>query len=160
MDFEKKIKALFARLSKEDVRCGSKHLLLHSKINTGNMIRLVEGDLSHIGDAILEGKEILYVQKDGYSHLIEYPCDFSMEAARYAIAEEFITVNDTLVHAPMQVEPEHGMIYFYPNPSKELCFAWRYWFDEQADERLFASGLCFSDKQHVIDYAKAIGWLK
>jgi hypothetical protein len=66
-----------------------------------------------------------------------------------------IVVNGFTVNAPMDKEPEHASLYFYPyiNSNEfydETCF------NSDWDKQQFERGLCFANKKDAIAMAKAM----
>ena len=125
-------------------------------VRVADLKRLDDGELARIGDAIINGREIL---TDDELCQLEF-LSFQGQASRYTIRQETRSLNGYEYPAPETEAPEAGTHYYVPDLVYGDCSrsAWKN--DKLDNERLKAGLVHLSAEsaiEHTVAFIKACG---
>ena len=130
MNFEEKFRTLLANPQV----CNNIHMI--------DFLRLLEGDLWVIGDALIAGDTILF---DGKKYV---GMNFSVSADRYTIAQKTIKINGIEVNAPWGKDEikrtnAYWLLALDLEDGVDICW----WFDKPLDICAMDRGQCWKSKE-------------
>ena len=115
-----------------------------------NLKRLDDGDLAHVGDAIIAGKEIT---RSGVAVLAK-ACLFDCSAGYYAIKQKMRSLNGYEYPAPETEAPEVGTPYYMPYLVYGACSRSN-WADDTMDKARLEAGVVHLSEKNATAHAKA-----
>ena len=125
-------------------------LLVNPVVKIVNVLRLDDGDLSHIGDAIIAGKEI----KRGGDFVPLAEIYFDGNADSYAIQQEMRSLNGYEYPVPETEAPEVGTPYCVPCiDGSILC---KIWHGIRFDLNRLSLRIVHLSEENAIAHTKAI----
>lgn len=125
--------------------------LVDKSVKLENLRRLVDGDLSHIGDALIEGKKIKYG-----SFPYAEPMTFSGAASGYTIIEPRITIGNVSFPAPESVAPKQRAQYWLVDFNFTDCVDDYEWTGDDIDLRILKSGVLHLTRESALEHAEAL----
>lgn len=136
------------------------------RITIANLGRLINGDLEHIGDALIEGNKIEVCNFESCHHTpekkvyteIESDETFLLTSVNYRINQKIIIVNGVEVPAPESDEPDVGSTFYVPSAiyaaSGEVLDD--VWHASEEDLDLLKAGLVYLNKEDAVARAEAM----
>jgi hypothetical protein len=120
------------------------------EVKLGDFSRLVDGDLSDLGDALASGKQVLLAYTGKVARF------FSASRDEYEIVSSRITVGDVSFPEPETVAPAVGQPYWVLSLTKEKLTAMLEWSDGDFDRRALKSAQVHLTEEAAIEHAKAL----
>lgn len=117
-----------------------------------NFFRLVNGDLSDIGDALIAGKKIISIVHG------QEVITFTLGADRYMIKQERITIGNVSFPKPETVAPCVGTEYYVPDPQGDdneriLSYVWD---DDSLDYLWLRNGIIHLSPANAEEHQRAM----
>ena len=129
-------------------------VLVNPDIELKNLLRLVDGDLAHIGDAIIAGKEI---KMDGDCvPLSEIYFRGSGSHGLYTIKQETRSLNGYEYPAPETEAPRDGVWYYVPAGAATSLRSGHIWCGDGVDRKCLKARVVHLAAENAIAHAKAI----
>ena len=126
--------------------------LVNPATQVKSLKRLNGGDLSHIGDAIINGREIL---TDDELCPLEF-LSFQGQASRYTIRQEMRSLNGYEYPAPETEAPEVGTPYYVPCIDGSILS--KIWHGIRFDLNRLSLRIVHLSEENAIAHAEAIIW--
>ena len=116
-----------------------KHKNVSAHIALNNIMRIINGDLMFLQDAIMNGDTILCVKGDS-EHL------FNGEPECYTVKPDYETITHLGVEipAPLSEYPEHDTVYYCRSSGGNIAIS--FWADDETDKGRFKYGIWLSKK--------------
>lgn len=125
--------------------------LVGSYVRVVDLKRLDDGELAHVGDAIIAGKKIT---RDGKVTPLA-DCIFNGVASRYAVQQETRSLNGYEYPAPETEAPEVGTRYYVPDLVYGACAGTK-WQDDPRDKARLKAGVVHLSEKNAIAHRNAI----
>ena len=125
--------------------------LVNPATQVKSLKRLNGGDLSHIGDAIINGREI---HADGELCPLELLA-FHGQASRYTIKQEMRSLNGYEYPAPETEAPEVGTLYYVPYLDSS-GYSRGPWKNSLLNKLRLKAGVVHLDRENAIAHTEAI----
>ena len=127
--------------------------LVSDRLVLEDFYRLVDGDLSHIGDAIIEGKSVLLCGKP------KDPKDlsFSVCTVNYAVAPDRIVIGDVSFPKPETEAPAVGTLYYLVTLNRSnRRYVELVWQESSEDYARLKSASVHLTKEAAIEHSEAM----
>lgn len=125
---------------------------VQDSVMLGDLQRLIDGDLAHIGDAILAGKRITH--RAGYVPFEKLL--FTDHEKHYKAIPDRITVGGVSFPKPETTEPGIGTHYFLTFPELSPANQFVIWDGDMADRDFLRSGMVHLNKADAEEHRKAL----
>lgn len=126
--------------------------VLDPGVALGDYLRLLSGDLAHIGDAVVEGKTIEF----GGVAIELRNLLFGATASNYTVKIETRELNGFKYPAPETVGPGGGRTFYVPVVHASSLAHTCVWCGSASDERTLQRGLVHFTKEAAVEHARAI----
>lgn len=126
--------------------------VLDPDVTLRGYLRLLSGDLAHIGDAIVKGKTI---ELNGVVFEVRY-LDFGVQANAYTVKVETEELNGFKYPAPETVGPGGGRTFYVPVVHASSLAHTGVWCGSASDERTLQRGLVHFTREAAVEHARAI----
>ena len=125
---------------------------ISNEITAKNLKRLDTGELSHIGDALVEGKAILWSGCNGHT------LGFTSNASDYTVSKPKLKVAGKEVDAtPLKYRDiKSGSEYHFPDLHSDTMAEWNHFEYDEEDESIFDRRLAFATKEEAQRVAQAL----
>jgi hypothetical protein len=135
-----------------------KNEAISNKITARSLHRLECGDLEDIGDALVSGYEIEFLDDIDGKWGVIFNCYFETDRELYRIKGRKLSVNGVEINAPYLKMPDHGTEYWHPRLEHDLCVAPSIVIGSEVDKNILRRMVMFKTKKDCSDFVRALGW--
>ena len=123
--------------------------------------RLNDGDLKHIGDAIIRGDKIeTLFDESGWKIQDAFELCFCRPAHEYRVAQKEVSLGGIMIPKPVSEPLKCGDVYYYVFVgSGRFGIAYHYWRNDKFDQDLIDSNLIHLTKENTEKHADALNKL-